>query len=71
MYRPIASDVIMRARDDIRHIGESNSVIACVFCAAKMVICAIVGCFNKSERVQSISFYRLPAVISHQGDRAK
>ena len=39
-----------------------------------MVICAIVaivGCCKNSKRVQGISFYRLPAVISHQGDRAQ
>ena len=36
-----------------------------------MVICAIVGCCKNSKRVQGISFYRLSAVISHQGDRAQ
>ena len=34
-----------------------------------MIICAIVGCPNTSKRAQGISFYRLPAVISHQGER--
>ena len=37
----------------------------------KMVICAIVGCYENSRRAQGISFYRLPAIISHQGDRAQ
>ena len=36
-----------------------------------MVICAIVGCPNTSKRALGISFYRLPAVISHQGERAR
>ena len=39
--------------------------------AIKMVICAIVGCPNTSKRAQGISFYRLSAVISHQGERAR
>ena len=36
-----------------------------------MVICAIVGCSNNSKRRKGIRFFRLPAVISHQGDKAK
>jgi len=65
-YRPIATDVIRRARDSIRHVGAPPAVIT-----VKMVICAIVGCSNTFKQVQGISFYRLPAVISHQGERAK
>ena len=68
-------DVITRARDDIRHVGVTGPVIALVLCfqndTEKMVICVIVGCCKNSKRVQGISFYRLPAVISHQGDRAQ
>ena len=33
-----------------------------------MVICAIVGCSNRSGRDKS-SFFRLPAVIKHQGQQ--
>ena len=36
-----------------------------------MVICAIVGYCNISKRAQGINFYRLLAVILHQGERAK
>ncbi len=32
-----------------------------------MVICAIVGCGNRSGRDREKSFYRLPSVIHHQG----
>ena len=50
--------------------------IALVLCykndTEKMVICAIVGCYENSKRTQQgISFYRLPAIISHQGNRAQ
>ena len=36
-----------------------------------MVNCAIVGCFARSDRNKSslCQFYRLPAVIVHQGKR--
>ena len=34
-----------------------------------MVICAIVNCHNRSDRDKNIRFFRLPAVISHQGAR--
>ena len=36
-----------------------------------MIICAIVGCPNISKLAHGISFYRLPAFISHQGEKAK
>ena len=39
-----------------------------------MVICAIIGCKKNSKKKSNsdgVSFYRLPAVITHQGDRAK
>ena len=31
-----------------------------------MVICAIVGCSNRSGR-DNVTFHRLPAVVKHQG----
>ena len=34
-----------------------------------MVICAIVNCHNRSDRDKNVRFFRLPAVISHQGAR--
>ena len=36
-----------------------------------MVICAIVGCSNTSKRTLGVSFYRLPAIILHQGEKTK
>ena len=36
-----------------------------------MVICAIVGCSNTSKRGKGNRFFRLPAVIAHQGEKAK
>ena len=36
-----------------------------------MVICAIVGCGNRSGRDKEKRFYRLPAVISNQGTQTK
>ena len=31
--------------------------------------CAIVGCGKRSDRDKETSFYQLPAVITHQGER--
>ena len=36
-----------------------------------MVICAIVGCGNRSVRDRGKSFYRLPAIISNQGTQTE
>ena len=36
-----------------------------------MVICAIVGCGNQSNRDKGKSFFRLPSVISHQGSQTQ
>lgn len=33
-----------------------------------MVICAIVGCSNRSNRDKGKGFFGLPKVIKHQGD---
>ena len=38
---------------------------------AAMVICAIVGCGNRSGRDKTKRFYRLPSVITHQGDQTQ
>lgn len=35
-----------------------------------MVICAVVNCHNRSDRDKSVRFFRLPAVITHQGAQA-
>ncbi len=34
----------------------------------EMVICAVVNCHNRSDKGESIRFFRLPAVITHQGN---
>ena len=33
-----------------------------------MVICAIIGCSNRSGR-DKVRFFRLPAVVKHQGEQ--
>ena len=34
-----------------------------------MVICAVVGCSNRTEREKGKLFFRLPAIVTHQGDK--
>lgn len=33
--------------------------------------CAVVGCANRADRNKDKSFYRLPAIITHQGEKTK
>ena len=33
-----------------------------------MVICAIIGCSNRSQR-DIVRFFRLPAIVKHQGEQ--
>ena len=33
--------------------------------------CAVVGCGNRSDRDKGVSFYRLPAETTHQGERTQ
>ena len=33
--------------------------------------CAILGCDNHSDRDKGVSFYRLPAEITHQGEKTQ
>lgn len=33
--------------------------------------CAVVGCGNRADRNKDKSFYRLPAIITHQGEKTK
>ena len=35
-----------------------------------MVICAIIGCSNRSGR-DKVRFFRLPAVVKHQGEQMR
>ena len=44
------------------HVGHVG-----VHATGVMVICAIVGCGNRSNRDKEKRFYRLPSIISHQG----
>ena len=34
-----------------------------------MVLCAVVGCSNRTEREKGKRFFRLPAIVTHQGDK--
>ena len=68
IYRPVADDVTRCACDVVRHVGVP---LKKKYSTANMVICTIVGCCNTSKQAQGISFYRLPAVILHKGERAK
>ena len=36
-----------------------------------MNFCAIVGCGNRSDQDKGVNFYRLPAEITHQGERTQ
>ena len=36
-----------------------------------MVICTGFGCSNNSSRAPGVSFYRLSAVITHQGEKTR
>ncbi len=38
---------------------------------SSMVICAIVGCVNRSGRDKEKSFFRLPTVLTHQGPQTQ
>ena len=31
--------------------------------------CAIVGCSNRADKHKGVGFYRLPAIVSHQGEK--
>ena len=33
--------------------------------------CSIYGCSNRKEREKDLHFYRLPSIISHQGEETK
>jgi hypothetical protein len=78
--RPIARDVINKINNRGRHVGGPNppgsvNVRVCVCmiideCSRKMVnFCAIVGCNNRADKHKGVGFYRLPAIISHQGEQ--
>ena len=83
LYRPIARDVINKINNRGRHLGGPNppgSVYARAYCMhihkinvdeiSKMVnFCAVVGCSNRADKHKGIGFYRLPAIISHQGSQ--
>ena len=70
-YRPIARDV------------TSNDVISCRPCwrtvgpyqllplNTMVNFCSVVGCSKRSNRDKDVSFYRIPAEISHQGERTQ
>ncbi len=46
-------------------------VIDRVALISSMVICAIVGCVNRSGRDKEKSFFRLPTVLTHQGPQTQ
>ncbi len=57
-----------------RHIGahKHNGAVAWKLTEIdEMVICAVVNCHNRSDKGESIRFFRLPAVITHQGAQAQ
>ena len=71
-YRPVARDVTNWIEISGRHLGgqlmHSTQCTACSgsVCGSVMVnFCAVVGCGKRSDRDKGISFYRLPAVITH------
>ena len=34
-----------------------------------MVLCVVIGCSNRSGRDKGVSFYRIPKIITHRGQR--
>ncbi len=52
----------------IRHLGV-QAWFKCSLALENMVLCAMIGCSNRTERDKGKRFFRLPAVISHQGDQ--
>ena len=60
--RPIARDVSNYVILFGRHVGGQGIWLE---------ICAVVGCGMRSGRDKGISFYRLPAEITHQGERTR
>ena len=56
--RAIACDVISHVTVAIGHVGVLQLVDT-------MVLCVVLGCHNRSGRDKGISFFRIPAVITH------
>ncbi len=53
----VVGDVIVDSRPRGSHIGS------------RMVLCAMASCGNRSTRDKSKSYFRLPKVVTHQGDK--
>ena len=51
-----------RSRENraIRHVGVQS---------LKMVLCVVIGCSKRSGRDKDVSFYRIPKIITHRGQR--
>ena len=62
-YRPFAVGGVSIAR---RHLGVQVEVNAVM-----VNFCACVGCSNRWPRNKDKSFYRLPTVITHQGEQTR
>ena len=77
--RPIARDVINKINNYGRHLGGPIDPEVAIWTYSitrprtidiEMVnFCAIVGCNNRADKQREVSFYRLPAIISHQGEQ--
>ena len=58
--RAIACDVISHMTVAVGHVGVLQLVDI-------MILCVILACHNRSGRYKGISFFRIPAVITHRG----
>ncbi len=62
MYRPIAVGVVVTSNCRIRHLGV-QAWFKCSLALENMVLCAMIGCSNRTERDKGKRFFRLPAVL--------
>ena len=51
----------MTSKSRSRHVG--------VQLTPRLLLCAVVGCSNRTEREKGKRFFRLPAIVTHQGDK--
>ncbi len=67
IYRAVARKCITRVELPVRHIGwqktEQNT--------AMVVSCCVVGCSNRAKKGSNTSFYRIPKVITNQGEEVQ
>ena len=64
-YRPLSVGVVDDVMVDSRPRGSDVGGQG----ISRMVLCAMAACGNRSTRDKSKSYFRLPKVVTHQGDK--